>query len=57
MKKFVPNPEYEKAKFAQVWIGQPGLPAIPEVRTNNPYYLSDGCKESDRIPSHIEVDE
>ncbi len=59
MKKLIPNPDYEKAKFSEGFIWRDGTIGknIPEVRTNNPNYLVDGCKESDRIPSHIEVDE
>lgn len=55
--KMVPNPEYERAKFAMGYTVSPHTPEwiknIPEIRTNNPNYITDGCKESDIIPSHI----
>ena len=59
MKKLVPNPDFQKAKFAVEYAWHDGKPPpfhIPEVRTNNPHYLADGSKVSDQVPSHIEVD-
>lgn len=61
MKKLIPNPEYEKAKLALGFIWGPEGPPTnfkqaPEIRTNNPNYLTDGCRMEDQIPSHIEVE-
>lgn len=61
MKKLIPNPEYANARFVEKFIFADGVVkgwnGLPEIRTNNPNYLSDGCREEDRIPSHIVADE
>lgn len=56
----VPNPEYDKAlyKLDFIWHGgkpPPSVAAVPEIRTNNPNFISDGMREGDLVPSHVLV--
>lgn len=58
MKKLVPNPDYQTARYRiAFWFGKAGIPHFksqaPEIRTNNPNFLTDHKGE---IPSHIVVD-
>lgn len=56
-KKFIPNLEYSKAKFALRYIWHGGKPpkgfVAPEIRTNDPLFLSHGMPESEIVPTHV----
>lgn len=56
--KIKKNPAYESAKYVQRFMLYGKIQSdhwIPEIRTNNPHYLRDGCRVEDRIPEFIEV--